>query len=150
MKMFSVHVNMGEIISKAARDIDKYDAEKQRKIRKVIADGTKDTKIRAVQMAPRGPTGNLKKGITDHLVSGGREGIVMSTAPHAHLVEYGTAGSRLTYPVHKKALKITWNGKTGWARGYISSGKMPARHVLKRAAEREWPQIVQSMEKAMK
>ena len=149
MKMFSVHVNMGEIISKAARDIDKYDAEKQKKIRKVIADGTKDTKIKAVQLAPKGPTGNLKKGIKDHLVGDGREGIVMSTAPHSHLVEYGT-DPRITYPIRKKALKITWNGKTGWARGYISSGKMPARHVLKRAAEREWPKIVQSMEKAMK
>lgn len=79
MKMFSVHVNMGEIISKAARDIDKYDAEKQKKIRKVIADGTKDTKIRAVQMAPKGPTGKLKKGIKDHLVSGGREGSTYKT-----------------------------------------------------------------------
>lgn len=149
MKMFSVRVNMGEVISKAVRDIDKCDTEKQKKIRKVIAGGTKNTKIRAVQLAPRGPTGNLKKGIKDHLVGDGREGIVMSTAPHSHLVEYGTE-SRITYPVRKKALKITWKGKTGWARGYISSGKMPARHILKNAAEKEWPRIVKSMESALK
>lgn len=149
MKMFSVRVNMGEVIFKAVRDIDKYDTEKQKKIRKVIAGGTKNTKIRAVQLAPRGPTGNLKKGIKDHLVGDGREGIVMSTAPHSHLVEYGTE-SRITYPVRKKALKITWKGKTGWARGYISSGKMPARHILKNAAEKEWPRIVKSMESALK
>lgn len=149
MKMFEIRVNMREVVSKAVQDIDRYDADKQKKIRKVIADGTKDTKTRAVQLAPKGPTGNLKKGIKDHLVGDGREGIVMSTAPHSHLVEYG-ADNRITYPVLRKALKITWKGKTGWARGYISSGKMPARHVLKRAAEREWPKIVQSMEKAMK
>lgn len=149
MKMFEIRVNMGEVISKAVKDIDKYDVAKQKKIKKVIADGTKETKARALQLAPKGPTGNLKKGIKGHLVDGGREGIVMSTAPHSHLVEYGT-DPRITYTVRKKALKITWNGKTGWARGYIGSGKMPARHVLKRAAEREWPKIVQSMEKAMK
>ena len=149
MKMFSVRVNMGEVISKAVRDIDKCDAEKQKRIRKVIADGTKNTKTRAVQLAPRGPTGNLKKGIKDHLVGDGREGLVMSVAPHSYLVEYGT-GSRITYPVRKKALKITWKGKTGWARGYISSGKMPARHILKNAAEKEWPRIVKSMENALK
>lgn len=149
MKMFSIRVNMGDVISKAVRDIDKYDAEKQKKIRKVIADGTKETKSRALQLAPKGPTGNFKKGIKDHLVGDGREGIVMSTAPHSHLVEYGT-DNRITYPVHKKALKITWKGKVGWARGYISSGKMKAQHVLKNAVNREWPRIMRSMEKALK
>lgn len=149
MKMFSVRVNMDEVISKAVRDIDKYDNVKQKKIRKVITDGTKEIKTRALQLAPKGPTGNLRKGIKDHLVGDGREGIVMSTAPHSHLVEYGTE-NRITYPVQKKALKITWKGKSGWARGYISSGKMPARHVLRNAAEKEFPRIAKSMEEALK
>lgn len=149
MKMFSVHVNMGAVVSKAVQNIDKYDAEKQKKIRKVIADGTKNVKSRALQMTPKGPTGNLKKGIKDHLVGDGREGIVLSTAPHAHLLEYGT-GNRLTYPVQKKALRITWNGKVGWARGYISSGKVKERHILKNAADQEWPRIVNEMERALK
>ena len=61
--MFTIKVNMGSVISNAIRDIDKYDAEKQKKIRKVIADGTKAVRDRAVQAAPKGPTGKLRKGI---------------------------------------------------------------------------------------
>jgi len=42
---------------------------------------------------PQGPTGNLKKGVRIVRVKGGGHrvlSIVKSTAPHAHLYEYGT------------------------------------------------------------
>ena len=38
MTAFTIKVNMGSVISKAVRDIDKFDAEKQKKIREQYND----------------------------------------------------------------------------------------------------------------
>lgn len=149
MTAFTIKVNMGSVISKAVRDIDKFDAEKQKKIRKVIADGTKDVRDKAMELAPKGPTGRLRKGVKSTLVNGEREGIVTSTAPHSALVEYGS-NLRVTLPRRKKVLKFTWKGKTVWARGAIGTGRMPKKPFLKPAADKVWPKIVKSMEDALK
>jgi HK97 gp10 family phage protein len=146
---FTVRVNMGSVISKAVRDIDKYDAEKQGRIRKVIADGTKAVRDRAVQTAPKGPTGRLRKGIKSSVVGDGREGIVTSTAPHSPLVELGT-DVRVTLPRRAKALRFTWNGKVRYSRGALNTGRMKPQHFLKNAANQEWPHIVKNMEDALK
>jgi hypothetical protein len=60
------------------------------------------TELRAVY--PIGPTGNLRKGVKTKLkdTKGETTGTVLSTAPHAHLWEYGT--------VNRKTEK-------GWNRG---------------------------------
>ena len=147
--MFTIKVNMGSVISNAIRDIDKYDAKKQKKIRKVIADGTKAVRDRAVQTAPKGPTGKLRKGIKSSVVGDGREGLVTSTAPHSALVEYGT-DNRLTYSRKGKVLKFTWKGKVRYYRGILKSGKMKPKPFLKKAADSEWPNIVRNMEDALK
>lgn len=147
--MFTIKVNMGSVISQAVRDIDKYDAQKQQKIRKVIADGTKAVRDRAVQTAPKGPTGKLRKGIKSSLVGDGREGLVTSTAPHSALVEYGT-DNRVTYPRKSKVLKFTWKGKVRYFRSVLKSGKMKPQKFLKKAADSEWPHIVKNMEDALK
>ena len=138
--MFTIKVNMGSVISNAIRDIDKYDAKKQKKIRKVIADGTKAVRDRAVQTAPKGSTGKLRRGIKSSLVGDGREGLVTSTAPHSALVEYGT-DNRLTY---------SRKGKIRYYRGILKSGKMKPKPFLKKAADSEWPNIVRNMEDALK
>lgn len=147
--MFKIRVNMGSVISNAIRDIDKYDAEKQKRIRKVIADGTKNVRDRAAKMAPKGATGKLRKGIKSSMVGDGREGIVTSTAPHSTLVEYGT-DDRLTYARKGKVLKFTWKGKVRYFRGVLKSGKMKPQPFLKKAADTEWPHIVKNMEDALK
>ena len=148
MTAFAIKVNMGSIISQAVRDIDRFDAEKQKKIRKVIADGTKDVRDKAVELAPKGPSGRLRKGIKSSLINGEKEGIVTSTAPHSALVEFGS-NVRVTLPRRKKALKFAWKGRTVWARGALNTGKMPRKPFLKPAAEKVWPKIVRSMEDAL-
>lgn len=147
--MFTVRVNMGSVISKAVRDIDKYDADRQKRIRKVIADGTKAVRDRAAQTAPKGASGKLRKGIKSSLVGDGREGQVTSTAPHSALVEYGT-DLRVTMPRRKKALRFTWKGKVWFVRKAIGTGRMKPQHFLKNSAEKEWPHIVKAMEDALK
>lgn len=148
MTAFTIKVNMGSVISQAIRDIDRFDAEKQKRIRKIIADGTKDVRDKAVERAPRGPSGRLKKGIRDSIIHDGREGLVTSTAPHSALVEYGS-NLRVTLPRRRKALKFTWKGKVVWVGGAIGTGRMPKRSFLKPAADRVWPKIVRSMEDAL-
>mgnify|MGYP002869266933 CR=1 FL=1 len=146
---FTVRVNMGAVISKAVRDIDSYDAEKQKRIRQVIADGTKAVRDRAVQAAPKGPTGKLRKGIRSSLVGDGREGIVTSTAPHSALVELGT-GDRLTYSRKGRILKFTWKGRVRYRKGPVNTGRMKPQRFLRKAADQEWPRIVRHMEDALK
>ncbi len=147
--VFSIRVNMGSVISKVLKDIDKYDADKQKRIRKVIAEGTKKVRERAIQLAPKGPTGNLKKGIKSFLVGDGREGTVTSTAPHSALVEFGT-GNRVTLPRRKKALRFTWKGKVSYYRGVLKAGRMKPQPFLRKAADKEWRHIVKAMEDAVK
>ncbi len=147
--IFTVRVNMGEVISRAVRDIDKYDAEKQKRIRKVIADGTKTVRDRARQVAPKGPTGKLRQGIKSSLVGDGREGIVTSTAPHSPLVELGT-GDRVTYARKGWILKFTWKGKVRYYKGPLNTGRMKPQKFLRKAADQEWPRIVKNMEDALK
>lgn len=101
MKMFSVHVNMGAVVSKAVQNIDKYDAEKQKKIRKVIADGTKNAKSRALQMTPKGPTGNLKKASRITLSVMGEKGLFCLPL-HMHICLNTGQGTVSHTPSRKK------------------------------------------------
>lgn len=59
-----------------------------------LADAAADEAVEQIRAAyPQGPTGNLKKGVRRVRVKGDGHrvlAIAKSTAPHAHLYEYGT------------------------------------------------------------
>jgi len=67
---------------------------------KILLKGAKLIKNRARQLAPQGPTGNLKRGIVAKRFKSeipGKPGAFVATdyriAPHAHFIEYGTVKS---------------------------------------------------------
>ncbi len=64
----------------------------------LFMEGAKTIQAAVKAAAPKGPTGNLKKGIkVKHLEKIGnnpRSAMVKSTAPHDHLVEFGTKPRR--------------------------------------------------------
>ena len=75
----------------------------------------------------------------------GSYGEVKSTAPHSHIVEFGT-GPRITAPRRKKALLINGN----FVRGDIYNGKMPEAPFMRPAIEQERPNIEAEVEEAIK
>lgn len=145
-KGFTISIGLSDVAFQATRDIEKYDKEKREAIQGVIQRGTQATLEEALRLAPHGPTGNLKAGITSEFHGGMRaSGRVKSTAPHSHLVEFGT-GARIVYPVRKKALKFR---DGGFARGLISAGVMEGKPFMRPAAEKTKPQIEKEMEEVM-
>jgi hypothetical protein len=65
----------------------------QAKARSILRAGAERAKDRVVSAYPMGPTGNLKAGVMVRSVSEGDAVVAYecrSTAPHAHLYEFGT------------------------------------------------------------
>ncbi|MDH4319949.1 MAG: HK97 gp10 family phage protein [Desulfobulbaceae bacterium] len=101
----------------------------------------------ARRLAPGGPTGNLRRGIVSRIDnvkvlfgSGGKAGhayvgINYNIAPHAHLVEFGTAGART--PTKKKYLKMVIDGQVIFRR---VAGPMPAKPFLRPAIDAKSPE----------
>lgn len=143
MAGFTIRADISSATYRATADIDRYSASAQAGIRKAIADGVRATHAAAVAKAPYGPTGNLKAGIKMEIK--GSYGEVKSTAPHSHIVEFGT-GPRITAPRRKKALLINGN----FVRGDIYNGKMPAKPFMRPAIEQERPSIEAKIEEAVK
>lgn len=137
-----VRANLSEAVIRATSDISRYDDRVQKKIRDAIRDGVDDTWREALNRAPMGKTGNLKQGIEKE--HHGTYGVVKSTAPHSHLVEFGT-DIRIVAPKYRKALKI--NG--GFVRGDIYSGKMPKAPFMRPAIEQTRPEIEREVEEAI-
>jgi len=77
-------------------------------VREVMPRATEIVKDRAVQEAPLGKTGNLRKGIEGRTDQGGLRGIVASTARHSYIVHEGTAAHGIV--TKKRALKIPAGG----------------------------------------
>ncbi len=99
---------------------------------------------RARELAPEGPTGNLKRGIVARVDKTARTlGIGAATvganykiAPHAHLVEYGTSGRR--FPKKKDKLVFYIDGEK-----FVldSVAPMPAHPFMRPAIEQLTPEI---------
>lgn len=89
------------------------------KVEPILLDGAKDLAAAMKANAPKGPTGNLKKSIKAKLLKqyaghpAAGAGVDRKKAPHAHLVEYGTAQR------HQKSGK--------------STGTMPSKPFLRPA-----------------
>ncbi|WP_196602160.1 HK97-gp10 family putative phage morphogenesis protein [Pectinatus frisingensis] len=141
-----IYANIEEGVFKATAQIEKYDAATQEKIKAAIKNGTTAVFEQAVRNAPMSATGNLKKGIkmetnTNYSYA---SGIVKSTAPHSHLVEFGTR-RRIVYPVRRKAMVI--NGH--FVKGYVNNGAMPKKPFLRPAIDKERPGIEESIKKVL-
>ena len=85
------------------------------KVEPIIYDGAQVIAKAAKNNAPRGPTGNLKKGIVAKQLNrignnprSALAGINYRRAPHAGLVEYGTKKAR-PHPFFRPAVDANWN-----------------------------------------
>ena len=146
-KPFTISMGLENVVYKATQDIARYDANTRKGIQDAIRKGTLDTASEAIHMAPYGPTGNLKAGIKTELKGGMyASGKVISTAPHSHLVEFGT-GPRIVAPKRRQALKLA-NGD--FVKGNIYAGKMKKAPFMKPAAMKTKPSIEAAVEEVLK
>ena len=144
-KSIKIFANIKEVAFRAMVDVQKYDEETQKKIRKATRDGVAAVHAAAVRAAPIRATGNLRRGIVQEFDEKTCSGKVRATAPHSHLVEFGTR-ERVTAPLRKKALKIA----EGFVRGFTFTGKMPKKPFLRPAMEKERTAIEANIERAVK
>lgn len=144
-KSIKIFANIKEEAFRAMVDVQKYDEETQKKIRKATRDGIAAVHAAAVRAAPIRATGNLRRGIVQEFDEKTCSGKVRATAPHSHLVEFGTR-ERVTAPLRKKALKIA----EGFVRGFTFTGKMPKKPFLRPAMEKERTAIEANIERAVK
>lgn len=146
-KPFQISMGLEDVVYKATRDIARYDTNTRQGIQNAIEKGTNDTAFEAIHLAPYGPTGNLKAGIKSEFKGGlYAHGKVTSTAPHSHLVEFGT-GPRITTPKKAQALRLK-NGD--FVKGDIYSGRMSKAPFMKPAAEKVKPSIEAAVEEVLK
>ena len=147
MSGFNIYANIDSAVYKATADITGYDQKTKEAIRAAISAGVDAIRDRAIRAAPAGPTGNLKAGIKSEMSKSGSSGVIKSTSPHSHIVEFGT-GPRITMNrlnSRKKALVI--NGS--FVKGMIANGKMPAKPFMRPAVEAEKPNIEESIKKVL-
>ena len=144
---FKIYANIDQAVYKATADISNYSTEIREKIRAEVQTGCANIRDRAIRGAPKGETGNLAAGIKMEMSPRGASGVIKSTAPHSHLVEFGT-GVRITMnrPTgHKRAMVINGN----FVRGMIRTGKMPKRPFMRPAVEAEKPNIEEAIKKVL-
>ena len=147
MSGFKIYANIDSAVYKATADITGYDQKTKEAIKSAISAGVDAIRDRAIRAAPAGATGNLKAGIKAEMSKYGASGVIKSTSPHSHIVEFGT-GPRITMNrlnSHKKALVI--NGS--FVKGMINNGKMPAKPFMRPAVEAEKPKIEESIKKVL-
>lgn len=145
-KPFTISMNLAQAVYDATRNIEKYDHDTRKAIQDVIQRGTHSTLEEAVKLAPYGATGNLKAGITEEFKGGMyARGKVKSTAPHSHLVEFGS-GPRIVAPKKRQTLKLP---DGGFVKGDIYNGKMPKAPFMRPAAEKTKPMIEHEMEEVL-
>lgn len=142
-----IRMYSGEAVEKAIRNIDRYTARTREGIQRTIARGTEAIYSTAVRMAPHGPTGNLKAGLRRKV--SGVSGQVMSTAPHSHLVEFGT-GPRITYGNPKKGSRHAMRLPDGrFVKGDIYNGRMRKKPFMRPAFMEERDKIESEMKKVV-
>ena len=144
-KSIKIFANIQEEAFRAMVDVRKYDEQTQKEIKRATRDGIDAVHAAAVRGAPIRATGNLRRGIEQSFDEKTCSGQVRATAPHAHLVEFGTR-ERVTAPIRKKALKIN----AGFVRGWTFTGKMPKKPFMRPAIEKERANIETSIERAIK
>ena len=88
----SFYVNLATPgLKKVLKNIERYDAETQAKLRTAVRTTTSDVLKGSIHRAPI-RTGMIKENITMEYDSTKNIGVVKAKSPHAHLIEYGHAG----------------------------------------------------------
>lgn len=138
-----------EAVGLATRQIDRYTKGVQERIRGVIRKGAVAIYDTAVRMAPSGPTGNLKKGISFRSDNDWKGAEIVSNAPHSHLVEFGTE-ARITYPDPRKGPKHAIRMPNGrFVKGDIYTGKLKEHPFMRPAYMKERDKIESAMKEAV-
>lgn len=145
MAGFQIKANIEKAVYKAMADIEKYDKTSQQAIKSAVASSVTAIKEQAIRLAPAGSTGNLKAGIKSEMSFSSPYGVVKSTSPHSHVVEFGTA-ERITYNKKGKQAMII-NGN--FVKGDIYNGKMPQKPFMRPAVESEKPKIEENIKKVL-
>ena len=143
----AIHANIDEAVYKCTKDIEKYGREAHERIKKAIETGVKAVHTAAVTKAPGGRTGNLRAGIKMSITSTGTTagGNVRSTAPHGHLVEFGTKPRLVQNRPGKRAMVIGGSVRKGpWM-----AGAMPKKPFMRPAIEQERPKIEEAIRRAV-
>ena len=125
MNDFTVEIMGKEEFANTLRELAK--CLPNNKVEPIMMEGAKIVADAAKSNAPKGPTGNLKKGIRAKFLrqisNYPRSAAAVSNAPHAYLVEYGSPGR-----YKKKAGK-------GVRKMGSSSGPMPANPYFRNAVD---------------
>lgn len=116
------------------------DKKKRRKVARIFRKAGKVVQRRAQEIAPRGKTGNLRKEIRVSVST--RRGVrarIISSAPHSHLVEYGTK------PRYRK--RAFWGGRYLRKREQRYTGVMPANPYMRPAFDQVADQVMRQIER---
>lgn len=150
---FRIYSNISDATYKCTADIANYDTKTRQAIRSAVETGVNAIADKAIQLAPAGPPKSareitIKAGIKREMSKYGASGTIKSTAPHSHLVEFGT-GPRITYNNPKKSHKRAMIINGGFVRGMIANGRMPKRPFMRPAVESERPKIEEDVRRAI-
>jgi HK97 gp10 family phage protein len=141
--MFRIHTNLDKEIYNAIKNIKTYDDSKQKEIRNIVREGTKDVMQEAIRKAPF-RTGKLKASITMEFDYDKAQGVVKAKAPHVHLVEFGAKATTST-PNRKKALMA--------GNKFFKFALIPVRAerpFMRPAIEKEKPEIERKIREVLK
>ncbi len=93
--------------------IGKYGIETDKKLDNVVNGSLKNIAAGARKRLPSGKTGNLRKGLKKSFSKKKHTGTVKETAPHGHLVEFGTKPHSLDKGAKRKVMVINGNPVSG-------------------------------------
>lgn len=141
---FVIKANISEEAYKATRDISRYDAATQERIKNTIRKKTDEVFAETLR-GVHSHTGNLAKSIKEEYHTDGNRasGTVMANAPHAHLIEFGHAGGTVI-PIRRKALTP---GGDGW---FFKHAVLPAQEAhpfMRPAIDKVRPSIEEEIRK---
>lgn len=126
-------------------NISKYDAETTQKLGEVVNNSLKAVAKGMRGRLPAKKTGNLRKGIKKSFSKKKLSGQVKATAPHSHLIEFGTKTHVISIK-RKKILII--NG--GFAGKSITHPGAKAKPFMQPAYYAEKQNYISNLEKAVK
>lgn len=117
-----------EGLDEAIKDLESYDTESGKKIRKAISRGGRKVASQARFRVPV-RSGKLKKFIKARFDANRIESVVKAGTRYAHLVEYGAAATAVRAK-RQKNLVMRWYDRAGRAR-FAAMGKSPTGGTVK-------------------
>lgn len=127
-------------------NLKKYDEDTRERVGVVVNTSLKNIARGARQRLPQSKTGNLRKGLKKKYVKKDVGGFVKATAPHSHLIEFGTKRHSLDKGAKKKVMVINGNPVSG---EIIHPGSKP-RPFMQPAYYQERSNYIEGLKKAVK